>query len=462
MAGIFSKIGDKFRAVLSSLKPSAQEPAPPSPPPTDAAPDPGATVPDAPAAAVPPTPGEFWQDGRKGDDVKQLQKQLTALGFDVEGGADGILGKHTRDAVEDFQEAHDVVEKGIGPDTRAAVAKAYAALQVPPDLVFEIGDTGPKVKEFQQKLIELGHDLPRFGADGGFGDETLVAVKEFQNENPTKVGTEDAFAAQGVGPLTYQAVLDAKPTPPVIVPPVVVPPIVPGAPPPGLIVTKDKHPFKKGSGTRPLSAIKGITLHQTATVLGEDPKRWYNVACHIAITRAGKIIYNNDFTKVVWHGNGFNSSTIGIEIDGHFAGIESLDPKTGIWTPDLSTYWRPASDPDRKPVSVTFAQVEACKQAIRWIRRLVESGGGRLTHLLAHRQSSPSRISDPGEKIWRLIAVPMLEELSMTDGGADYWILDSKGRPGKPLPEQWDPKRHPGVKYRITPKSLSGRPKKGP
>jgi peptidoglycan hydrolase-like protein with peptidoglycan-binding domain len=468
MANFFTKIGETFRKILAAVsKPNAgAETAPASTAPSTVDPselDPGATTPDAPLLPPPTEEGATWVIGRKGDDVKLLQKQLIALGHEMSGGADGILGRHTLEAVEDFQEARDIVEQGLGPDTRQALTAAYAALLVPPDLVLEMGDTGPKVQEFQRKLIELDHDLPRFGADGGFGDETLVAVKEFQVENPALVGQEDAFAAQGVGPLTYKAVLDASPTPtPTFPPPPSSGTSLPGSPPAGVIVTKDSHALKKGSGTRSLAAIKGVTLHQTATVLGETPSRWHNVACHIAITRTGKIVYNNDFAKIVWHGNGFNATTIGIEIDGHFAGLESLDPKTGVWTPDLSTYWRPASDPDRKPLSVTAAQVEACKQVIRWIHRLVGSAGGRLTHVLAHRQSSPSRIGDPGERIWRLVAEPLLEELSLTDGGPDFWILDSKGRPGKPLPEPWAPTRHRGVKYRVTPKNLAGRPKKGP
>jgi peptidoglycan hydrolase-like protein with peptidoglycan-binding domain len=415
-----------------------------------------------PAPDPTPAPAPTWDDGKEDDEVKVVQKQLVNLGHEFDGGADGLLGGHTRGAVEEFKEAHDIQEEGIGPTTLKAIEDEYKALAIPPDLVFEVGDKGPKVKEFQQKLIKLDHDLPRFGADGSFGDESLVATKEFQVENPTLVGTEDAFKDQGVGPKTYQAVLDATPK---IKPPLPVPPPgppLPAAPPPGMVVTKDLHPLKKGSGTRALKSIKGVTLHQTATTLGEDPKRWYNVACHIAITRAGKIIYNNDFTKVVWHGNGFNSTTIGIEIDGHFAGIEAFDPKTKKWVPDLSTYWRPESDPDRVPLSATEAQIASLKQVIRWIKRLVDAAGGNFQYLLAHRQSSPSRISDPGQKIWMLAAVPLLDELQMTDGGHDYYILDSKGRPGKPLCEPWDPARHPGVKYRVTPKNFKGRPTKGP
>lgn len=45
------------------------------------------------------------------------------------------------------------------------------------------GDINSYVKELQEKLIELGYSLPRYGADGDFGDETLEAVNKFQDEN---------------------------------------------------------------------------------------------------------------------------------------------------------------------------------------------------------------------------------------------------------------------------------------
>ena len=45
------------------------------------------------------------------------------------------------------------------------------------------GNKGDRVKELQKKLIELGYSLPKYGADGSFGNETLSAVKQFQNDN---------------------------------------------------------------------------------------------------------------------------------------------------------------------------------------------------------------------------------------------------------------------------------------
>jgi peptidoglycan hydrolase-like protein with peptidoglycan-binding domain len=46
--------------------------------------------------------------------------------------------------------------------------------------LIRLGDKGKHVKEIQEKLILLGFPLPRYGADGHFGKETLESVKAFQ------------------------------------------------------------------------------------------------------------------------------------------------------------------------------------------------------------------------------------------------------------------------------------------
>ena len=45
------------------------------------------------------------------------------------------------------------------------------------------GDEGQDVKELQKLLMKAGYKLPKYGADGDFGTETLNAVKEFQKAN---------------------------------------------------------------------------------------------------------------------------------------------------------------------------------------------------------------------------------------------------------------------------------------
>lgn len=49
------------------------------------------------------------------------------------------------------------------------------------------GDCNEDVKILQQRLIAKGYKLPRYGADGDFGNETATALKKFQADNKTKV-----------------------------------------------------------------------------------------------------------------------------------------------------------------------------------------------------------------------------------------------------------------------------------
>lgn len=62
------------------------------------------------------------------------------------------------------------------------------------------GCKGEDVKQLQRDLISFGYNLPKWGADGSFGNETLAAVKRFQLNNGLVV---DGI----VGPKTF-AVID--------------------------------------------------------------------------------------------------------------------------------------------------------------------------------------------------------------------------------------------------------------
>lgn len=48
--------------------------------------------------------------------------------------------------------------------------------------VLKKGDSGPRVVKVQEQLLEIGYQLPEYGADGDFGDETVAAVVAFQTD----------------------------------------------------------------------------------------------------------------------------------------------------------------------------------------------------------------------------------------------------------------------------------------
>lgn len=184
--------------------------------------------------------------------------------------------------------------------------------------------------------------------------------------------------------------------------------------------------------TRPWEKTTGICLHQTACVLGERVERWDTVGAHLGITRSGKIVWLHSLDTVVAAANGWNAQTISIEVDGLFAGVEG-DPKT-VWD-DPTT---PIREVEMLP---TADQLAALTDAIRWINSEIAHYGGRLHALVAHRQSSADRKNDPGSAIWKGVAIPMMAELALTDGGPGFRLDD-----GSPIPESWDASRI-GIRY---------------
>jgi len=276
------------------------------------------------------------------------------------------------------------------------------------------GSRDPYVTTAQQQLVALGYALPRFGIDGGLGDETLAAYGAFMvaqglrapsDEHPrsiTPVGAaalDAAFQASGQGGPATGGIIDERAT----------------------------HPHSGRSTAmpyRPWSKVTAVVLHQTAAKIGEKPSSWHSVPIHVAVTRAGKIIQLYEFTEVCNHVGALNRSSVGIEIDGWFAGIEGR-PDT-LWQP------RDAATP-RQPMDLPAAQADAVKTAVQWIVNTVQANGGRVTHIHPHRQSSKDRRSDPGSLIWQTVGLWAQNTLGLSDGGATFAVGD-----GRTIPHAWD------------------------
>ncbi|MFL6554729.1 MAG: N-acetylmuramoyl-L-alanine amidase [Bacillus sp. (in: firmicutes)] len=80
---------------------------------------------------------------------------------------------------------------GTGLD-KAAFLKQVANYGVPSGL--KTGDNGAEVKKYQEYLLKVGEKLPKFGADGDYGQETIDAVKSFQVRN--KLTADGVLGAQ--------------------------------------------------------------------------------------------------------------------------------------------------------------------------------------------------------------------------------------------------------------------------
>lgn len=179
------------------------------------------------------------------------------------------------------------------------------------------------------------------------------------------------------------------------------------------------HGYK--TRARTIASVTGITLHQTACVMGERPARYDGGGAHVFVTRAGKVIWLHDWDRRVIAANGLNDSTVSIEFDGLLFGIEG----------DIKTVWdNPATSARENGMPLTQEQVEAGLDCIRWIVADVARRGGKVTAIRAHREASASRRSDPGQAVWRDVALMACAELGLTAGGGTLGN-------GLPIPEVW-------------------------
>lgn len=121
-----------------------------------------------------------FQPGSRGPGVSDLQTRLARLGYWIGEDVIGEYGKGTLDAVRAFQHERGLRVDGVcGPHTWSSLVEAG----------YRLGDRllyrrspmlhGDDVAELQRRLSTLGFDPG--GVDGIFGDQTAVALSDFQH-----------------------------------------------------------------------------------------------------------------------------------------------------------------------------------------------------------------------------------------------------------------------------------------
>ena len=123
--------------------------------------------------------------GSTGEKVRQLQQDLTALGY-YYGDISGHYGSLTQAAVKKFQKAKGITQDGIaGTNTLNAIANALGGSSGSSTTALREGDENSLVLELQTMLKELGYyygDLT-----GKFGSLTKNAVRKFQDDQDLTV-----------------------------------------------------------------------------------------------------------------------------------------------------------------------------------------------------------------------------------------------------------------------------------
>lgn len=177
------------------------------------------------------------------------------------------------------------------------------------------------------------------------------------------------------------------------------------------------------------STVLGICVHQTAVTFGASPsavlaakgdrdlarhRRALGVHAHCTAFADGTGVLAYPLAAYVFHGNGLNAESIGLEIEGAYSGATALG-------------------------EVPDGAVNAARELLVRILDEGRKAGMPLRYVWAHRQSSPSRRGDPGAELWRRVvleyAVPVLGlEMQPTRTWGD----------GRPIPREWDPSQPAG------------------
>ncbi len=124
--------------------------------------------------------GETLKRGCSGENVIRLQTRLLELGL-IAGKADGIYGQQTASAVEQAQWLLQAAGYSVVPDGEAdegTLELIYDEEAQDALLTLRRGCSGTRVKELQNRLIDLG--LLKSSADGAYGSRTEQAVLAFQ------------------------------------------------------------------------------------------------------------------------------------------------------------------------------------------------------------------------------------------------------------------------------------------
>jgi hypothetical protein len=172
-----------------------------------------------------------------------------------------------------------------------------------------------------------------------------------------------------------------------------------------------KHEIVHGKVVeRDPKAVTGIVVHQSACIFGpkSNPearhRRALNVACHALAFTDGVVALPNPLPWYVWHANKLNACSLGLEIEGHYPGLQD-DPST-LPREDIKTTW------GGSPTPLTDLTVTCACAALKALVTEGEAQGMPLEWIWAHRQASATRRSDPGMEIWKRVvlgyAVPVL------------------------------------------------------
>lgn len=290
--------------------------------------------------------------------------------------------------------------------------------------IYKRGAKGEYIVDLQRRLIAAGYALPRFGADGDFGEEVVHALMSWgihfgalhrdHSTDPTDFELQQLATMFLLHDENSKIRIDND----------------------RLVRLDPKFGGKHVRGKRHFAQIDSIVLHQTGCVFKYPSGScaiWHNVPIHVGVPRSrnelGKFIKVNELQDLLWHAQGLSRRSIGIEIEGNFPGLAG----------NRKTWWSKGGGPHK----LLPEQVEAARAAIDWIIESVNAASPEpIKYIFAHRQASINRIADPGEEIWKTVGLWAIEKYNLWTGDTKTWSTGN----GYSLPDEWTGEEN-GVGY---------------
>lgn len=290
------------------------------------------------------------------------------------------------------------------------------------------GDQGHEVRALQRALIGKGYDLPKFGVDSDFGQETRIALERFAQDQRIAWNSDQEVPA---------ALLDALGLEEERVE--VIPPSSDDVDLGGITLhdlhgaRTDPHPKSKrdrhGKTVRRTPAgIDAIVLHQTAVRFSAASdellaRRALDVACHAMAFYPGFVVWAADPLWYIYHADRLNARSVGLEVEGNYPGLVGGKIGSGEETP------------------LTDAVVKAARMGVKLLVEEGRRAGCPIKYIYGHRQCDSWRRADPGEGLWRKVvleyAVPELKLVARPTETFPH--PKGQSRNGKSIPTRWDP-----------------------
>lgn len=210
-----------------------------------------------------------------------------------------------------------------------------------------------------------------------------------------------------------------------------------GGDPPPLLVRDGKRRYLADAHGRVVrrdpAHVDAVCLHQTACRFGpfadagKRHLRALSVPIHAMAFRDGTVVLPYPVEYCLWHGNGWNARSLGLEIEGHFAGLEA-DPRTRAVRGGLDGYHVEGAD------DLPEAALAAARRAVYELVARGRAAGMPIRYLVTHRQSSEDRRADPGQLIYREVGLAY----AVAELGLEA-LPDAHVGSGRPVPVEWDP-----------------------